>query len=232
MLLYARSFCNSVNCREDPKDQTRAYDVGDFGLSELEFKEVKERMHVWTSSLKLYSSGGIHSGEKILIDDEIVIFYTIKRHEILYNNGNMTLPITLMSHRFTKMTSPALVLLACMRVLCKRRRVAPAPLTKFGRCGNPKVRGVQLSTSCKYFVHRASRPTFVLVACTNCEIKFGWMQQPIYLSNIGWEYTLADVADPSLFDSDFINACLSKKNNFSNEGFCHLHQWQLWQGGA
>lgn len=142
MLLYARSFCNSVNCREDPKDQTRAYDVGDFGLSELEFKEVKERMHVWTSSLKLYSSGGIHSGEKILIDDEIVIFYTIKRHEILYNNGNMTLPITLMSHRFTKMTSPALVLLACMRVLCKRRRVAPAPLSKFGRCGNPKVRGV------------------------------------------------------------------------------------------
>jgi hypothetical protein len=49
------------------------------------------------------------------------------------------------------------------------------------------------------------------------------------LANIGWAYAVANVSVPSLFDSDFISACLAKENDFSEEDLRQLHQWQLWQ---
>ena len=49
------------------------------------------------------------------------------------------------------------------------------------------------------------------------------------ISNIGWAYAVANVDVPSLFNSDFISACLAKGNDFSLRGYTQLHQWQLWQ---
>ena len=40
---------------------------------------------------------------------------------------------------------------------------------------------------------------------------------------------MADVVVPSLFDSDFISACLSRENEFSKEELRQRHQWHLWQ---
>jgi hypothetical protein len=42
-------------------------------------------------------------------------------------------------------------------------------------------------------------------------------------------YAVANVALPSLIDSDFISACLSKENEFYGAELRQLHQWQLWQ---
>jgi hypothetical protein len=49
------------------------------------------------------------------------------------------------------------------------------------------------------------------------------------LTNIGWAYGLANVALPSLFDSDLISACPSKENELFGAELRQLHQWQLWQ---
>jgi hypothetical protein len=49
------------------------------------------------------------------------------------------------------------------------------------------------------------------------------------LANIGWAYAVANVAVPSLFNSDFLSACLAKENDFSKDVLSQFHQWQLWQ---
>ena len=49
------------------------------------------------------------------------------------------------------------------------------------------------------------------------------------LSNIAWAYTVANVDAPSLFNGEFINACLQNEDDFEWEGLSQLHQWQLWQ---
>jgi hypothetical protein len=49
------------------------------------------------------------------------------------------------------------------------------------------------------------------------------------VANIGWAYAVANVDVPSLFNSDFISACLAKEIDFSLRGYTQLHQWQLWQ---
>jgi GTPase Era involved in 16S rRNA processing len=49
------------------------------------------------------------------------------------------------------------------------------------------------------------------------------------LANIAWAYAIADVDAPTLFNDRFINKCLEKKDGFSIENICQLHQWHLWQ---
>ncbi|KAL7529705.1 hypothetical protein ACHAXR_003107, partial [Thalassiosira sp. AJA248-18] len=49
------------------------------------------------------------------------------------------------------------------------------------------------------------------------------------LANIAWSYPVVNVPAPSLFNDDFINACLEKENEFTFEGLAQLHQWNLWQ---
>ena len=49
------------------------------------------------------------------------------------------------------------------------------------------------------------------------------------LSNIAWSYAVANVAAPSLFDDEFIRACLDKDDKITSEGLRQLHQWNLWQ---
>jgi hypothetical protein len=49
------------------------------------------------------------------------------------------------------------------------------------------------------------------------------------LANIAWAYAVANVNDPSLFNTDFMNALQSKANDFGTEGYFQLYQWQLWQ---
>ena len=49
------------------------------------------------------------------------------------------------------------------------------------------------------------------------------------LANIAWAYSVANVDAPSVFNDEFINACLEKKDEFVLEALLQLHQWQLWQ---
>ena len=49
------------------------------------------------------------------------------------------------------------------------------------------------------------------------------------LANIAWAYSVANVDAPSVFNKDFINACIEKENGFIDEGLCQLNQWQLWK---
>ncbi|KAL7455388.1 hypothetical protein ACHAWC_006936 [Mediolabrus comicus] len=49
------------------------------------------------------------------------------------------------------------------------------------------------------------------------------------LANVAWAYAVADVDVPTLFSDRFINECLEKKDGFSIENLCQLHQWHLWQ---
>ena len=49
------------------------------------------------------------------------------------------------------------------------------------------------------------------------------------MANIAWAYTVADVAAPSIFNDDFIKACLEKEDEFNTLTLTQLHQWQLWQ---
>jgi hypothetical protein len=49
------------------------------------------------------------------------------------------------------------------------------------------------------------------------------------VANIAWAYTVANINDPSIFDTDFMNALQAKANDFSVEGYFQLYQWQLWQ---
>jgi len=52
---------------------------------------------------------------------------------------------------------------------------------------------------------------------------------PQFLSNIGWAYAVANVAAPSLFNDEFINACLKHEDEFKIKQLSQLHQWHLWQ---
>ena len=49
------------------------------------------------------------------------------------------------------------------------------------------------------------------------------------LANVAWAYSVANVDAPSVFNNDFINACLNKEDDFTPEALAQLHQWQLWQ---
>jgi len=49
------------------------------------------------------------------------------------------------------------------------------------------------------------------------------------LAIITWAYSVANVNVPSVFNNEFINACLEKKDEFESEDLRQLHQWQLWQ---
>ena len=49
------------------------------------------------------------------------------------------------------------------------------------------------------------------------------------IANIAWAYAVANVNDPSLFNSDFIDALQAKANDFVTENLSQLYQWQLWQ---
>jgi len=49
------------------------------------------------------------------------------------------------------------------------------------------------------------------------------------LSNVAWAYSVSNVDAPSVFNNEFINACLKRKNDFILENLTQLHQWQLWQ---
>ena len=46
---------------------------------------------------------------------------------------------------------------------------------------------------------------------------------------IAWAYAVVNVNDSSLFDTDFINTCQTKKDDFGQANLSQLHQWQLWQ---
>ncbi|KAL7530600.1 hypothetical protein ACHAXR_004948 [Thalassiosira sp. AJA248-18] len=48
-------------------------------------------------------------------------------------------------------------------------------------------------------------------------------------ANIAWSYAVINVPAPSLFNTDFINACLEKERDFPLKGLAQLHQWNLWQ---
>jgi len=49
------------------------------------------------------------------------------------------------------------------------------------------------------------------------------------LSNVAWAYSVANVNVPSVFNKEFINACLRNEESFELEELRQLHQWQLWQ---
>ena len=49
------------------------------------------------------------------------------------------------------------------------------------------------------------------------------------LANIAWAYSVANVDAPSVFNDEFLTACLKKENDLNIEHLCQLHQWQLWQ---
>ena len=49
------------------------------------------------------------------------------------------------------------------------------------------------------------------------------------LANIAWSYAVANVDAPSVFNDDFINACIEKENEFNLDELTQLYQWQLWQ---
>jgi len=49
------------------------------------------------------------------------------------------------------------------------------------------------------------------------------------LANVAWAYSVANVDAPSVFNDEFLTACLKKENDLNIENLCQLHQWQLWQ---
>jgi hypothetical protein len=49
------------------------------------------------------------------------------------------------------------------------------------------------------------------------------------LANIAWSYAVANVNEPLPFNTDFIDVCQARANDFSSDGYSQLHQWQLWQ---
>lgn len=49
------------------------------------------------------------------------------------------------------------------------------------------------------------------------------------LANLAWAYAVANVAAPSLFNDDFINALLEKQGDLNIGNLSQLHQWNLWQ---
>lgn len=49
------------------------------------------------------------------------------------------------------------------------------------------------------------------------------------LANVAWAYAVANVDAPSVFNNEFINACLKKDDDFISEELTQLYQWQLWQ---
>ncbi|KAL3787222.1 hypothetical protein HJC23_004263 [Cyclotella cryptica] len=51
------------------------------------------------------------------------------------------------------------------------------------------------------------------------------------LANLAWSYAISNVDAPSLFNRDFIDALLTKQDDFFGKNLCQLHQWHLWQTG-
>ena len=50
------------------------------------------------------------------------------------------------------------------------------------------------------------------------------------LAIIAWAYaTVAGVHAPSLFNDSFVQICQTRKDDFTLEELCQLHQWNLWQ---
>ena len=49
------------------------------------------------------------------------------------------------------------------------------------------------------------------------------------LINVAWAYSVANVDAPSVFNNEFMTACLKKEDDFIPEALAQLHQWQLWQ---
>jgi len=49
------------------------------------------------------------------------------------------------------------------------------------------------------------------------------------LANIAWAYSVANVDAASVFNDEFINACIEKEDEFNIDVLFQLHQWQLWQ---
>jgi hypothetical protein len=49
------------------------------------------------------------------------------------------------------------------------------------------------------------------------------------VANIAWAYAVANINDPVLFNTDFIDVCQSKADDFGTEECRQLYQWQLWQ---
>jgi hypothetical protein len=49
------------------------------------------------------------------------------------------------------------------------------------------------------------------------------------VANIAWAYAVADVDAPTLFNDNFIDKCLERRDGFSLEELRQLHQWHLWQ---
>ena len=59
--------------------------------------------------------------------------------------------------------------------------------------------------------------------------KILWKYNAQDLANIAWAYAVANVDAPSVFNDEFINACLQKEDEFNHVDLFQLHQWQLWQ---
>ena len=49
------------------------------------------------------------------------------------------------------------------------------------------------------------------------------------LTIIAWAYAVANVNDPLLFNTDFVDVCQANVDRFVPEALYQLHQWQLWQ---
>jgi hypothetical protein len=49
------------------------------------------------------------------------------------------------------------------------------------------------------------------------------------IANIAWSYSVANVNDHSIFNTDFVDLCQARANDFTSDGYSQLHQWQLWQ---
>lgn len=49
------------------------------------------------------------------------------------------------------------------------------------------------------------------------------------LANIAWSYAVVNVPAASLFDFDFLRACLKQEDNFNEEWKSQIYQWHLWQ---
>jgi hypothetical protein len=49
------------------------------------------------------------------------------------------------------------------------------------------------------------------------------------VANIAWAYAVANVNEPSIFNTDFVAALQAKANDFVPQNLRQLHQWQLWQ---
>eukprot|EP00581_Thalassiosira_minuscula_P000389 CAMPEP_0183742790 /NCGR_PEP_ID=MMETSP0737-20130205/64880_1 /TAXON_ID=385413 /ORGANISM="Thalassiosira miniscula, Strain CCMP1093" /LENGTH=720 /DNA_ID=CAMNT_0025978383 /DNA_START=841 /DNA_END=3004 /DNA_ORIENTATION=- len=48
-------------------------------------------------------------------------------------------------------------------------------------------------------------------------------------SNVAWAYAVSNVPAPTLFGQNFIDCCMEKQDEFTQEQLSQLHQWSLWQ---